>query len=257
MLMPALVAAVVSAAGWRQGYLAIAGVVVVLGSISLVLLRGSYVAPPTAIPPPDDTSAIEALRGRTFWLLLLVLGFGAGASGVIFSHLVPIVAEHGVGLGAATAALSLNSFISLFAQIVSARLLDRTSSPRVVCLFYLIGALGLACVGFGLNYPVILAGVTLLGVASGMQWAAVPFLVGRYFGFRQFGFLVSWMYSAAVAAQGILPVALDATFDRFGSYRLALTGGCFACVVGAAAFCLLPSYVRSASRGGVVPSDGT
>lgn len=252
IVMPVMAAAVLSTYGWRSAYVAIGVVVLVLGLVSVALLGGAR----EGTARPERTAERDSIKpvfaNPVFWLLLYTVGFGAGGTTVIFSHIVPIVAERGIGLAQATGVVSLFSLVSLTAQILSGRLLDRLPSPRVAIGFYLCGGLGLALVEYGHGLPAIIAGASLLGLASGMQFAALPYLVGRYFGFRHFGLLVSLMYSAVVIAQGVLPVALDATFDASGSYRGAIVVACMAYVVGAAALCFLPSYARHALRRGFV-----
>ena len=249
MVMPVVAAAVMRASGWRDAYWTISAIVLVLGTISVVLL-GNGRPDRAQTERSARTDGAPAMRfGLTFWLLVLTIGFGAGGTTVIFSHIVPILAERGIGLEEATAAVSLFALVSLIAQILSGRLLDIFQSPRIAVGFYLAGGPGLALIEFGHGYLAIVTGIGLLGIASGMQFAALPYFVGRYFGFQHFGLIVGLMYSGVVTAQGVLPVMLDATFDVSGSYRGAIVVACLAYAVGAALLCLLPPYSQRGADG--------
>jgi hypothetical protein len=75
---------------------------------------------------------------------------------------------------------------------------------------------------WGATTPGLILGGTCLGIACGTQFAALPFFVARYFGIGKFGIAIGLMYSGVIAAQGTVPVLLDASFDALRSYRPAI-----------------------------------
>jgi hypothetical protein len=255
-LVPALAAILLSAYGWRVAYLGIAGVLLLIGLP--VLAFGVREAPRHAEAEDaggtaDGLSLGQAAHTPVFWLLLAAIAAGAGCTTAIFSHVVPILAERGVGVGVGTSVLGVFAMVTAGWQILLGGILDRVAGPRIVAPAYGFAALGLALVEFGTGTPALLAGGTLLGIGLGTQFGALPFLVARYFGLRCFGTVIGAMYSAVVLAQGVTPILLDHAFDVQGTYRLAVEIVCLCLVAGAGLLLLLPPYARRAA----VPSGIT
>jgi len=251
IMMPVLAAVLLASTGWRVAYLGIAGVVFCLGfPVTFFLLRDA----------PSRSQAIESLenapdmkggslaKALNFWVVLIAIGVGAGSSTVIFSHIVPILAEHGVGIGQATAVVSVFALATAVWQVIMGYLLDLYRTPRVVIPLYLLVMPGLGLLEWGATTPVLILGGACLGVACGTQFAALPFFVARYFGIRKFGFVIGLIYAAVVATQGTMPVLLDASFDTLRSYRPAImVAEALFFVCGLMLF-LLPKYRFSASE---------
>ena len=248
--IPVAAALVVSAYGWRAGYVAVGAIVLVVGFPALWLwLRD---APRDAVRAGevagDGLSLGEAARQRSFWLILVAIASGAGCTTAIFSHVVPIVGEHGFGVATGTAVVSIFALVGSGWQIATGRLLDRIDNPRIVIPMYAMAIGGLALLEFGGSTAALMLGGVLLGIGLGAQYGALPFFIARYFGLRAFGAIIGVMYSAVIAAQGITPVLLDAVYDAQGSYRTAILVAGLLLATGAALLLLLPRYRSDAVR---------
>lgn len=245
-LFPAAAAVTLSHFGWRDAYLVIAAMAAGIGfPVMFFMLRDAPRYAATADTAPVEVAGAtlgEAIRTPTFWLVLVAVAAGGGCLTAIFSHIVPILAERGVGLGLATAVIAVFALVTALWQVGSGMLLDRVSGPRLVVPMYLAAVAGLALVELGTSAPAWLVGGALLGVGLGTQYGALPVLVARYFGLRRFGVIIGVMYSAIIAAQGITPVLLDHGFDVQGTYRFALIaiGGCL--VLGGMLLLMLPGW---------------
>lgn len=247
-LLPVLAAFLIATAGWRVAYLGIAGLVLVVGLP--ILARYLHDAPPAAhatgeTPAPtqaDGLSLREAAGLRVFWLILAAIALGAGITTAIFSHVVPILSDRGYGLAIGTSVLGVFALVTSAWQIAAGRLLDRTRGPRIVAPLYGLAIVGLALLELGDATWQLLLGGAVLGIALGTQFGALPYFVARYFGLRHFGAILGMMYSAVIAAQGLTPVLLDASFDRQGSYRLALAAAAGVLALGTALLLALPAY---------------
>lgn len=259
-LFPAVAAAMISQFGWRDAYLAIAVLTVGIGFPTMFFLlreaprhERSVEAVSDAVPEAvsaDDTDGLtlsEALRTTTFWLVLVTVAAGGGCLTAIFSHVVPILAERGVGLGTATTVVGVFALVTALWQVGSGTLLDKVSSPRIVVPMYLAAVAGLAVIELGSGLPAWLLGGALLGVGLGTQYGTMPMLVARYFGLRHFGVIIGVMYSAIIIAQGITPVLLDHAFDVQGSYRFALTAIGAGLTIGGLLLLLLPAWKQSST----------
>ena len=140
--------------------------------------------------------------------------------------------------------LSVFALVCAGWQIAMGRLLDASSTPKIVVPVYLLAVAGLLLLEFGDNVPTLLAGGALLGIGLGSQYGALPFLVARYFGLRCFGTIIGAMYSAVVLLQGITPILLDHAFDLQATYRFAIEVIAFMLTIGAALLLALPAYAR-------------
>ena len=243
---PAVVAVTLSHFGWRDAYLVIAAMAAGIGfPVMFFLLRDAprYRAGADASPvDAQGMTLVEAIRTPAFWLVLIAVGAGGGCLTAIFSHVVPILAERGVGLALATTVVGVFALATALWQVGSGMLLDKVSSPRIVAPMYLASVAGLTAIELGSNTAAWLVGGALLGVGLGTQYGAMPMLVARYFGLRRFGVIIGVMYSVIIIAQGITPVLLDHSFDMLGSYRYALSviGLCLG--IGGVLLLFLPSW---------------
>lgn len=259
-LFPTVAAAMILQFGWRDAYLAIAALTVGIGfPVMFFLLREAprheRSVEAVSTGDTDDTDGVtlsEAARTSTFWLVLATVAAGGGCLTAIFSHVVPILAERGVGLGTATTVVGVFALVTALWQVGSGTLLDKVSSPRIVVPMYLASVAGLAVIELGSGLPAWLLGGALLGVGLGTQYGTMPMLVARYFGLRHFGVIIGVMYSAIIIAQGITPVLLDHAFDVQGSYRFALAAIGTGLTIGGLLLLLLPAWDRSSTEQPIV-----
>jgi MFS family permease len=245
--MPVIAALLISTQGWRAAYLGLAATVLLIGfPVLLLLLRDvpRRAAGTIDAEARDQTGLTlrDAMRLPRFWVILCGIALGAGCTTAIFSHVVPILGDRGIDIATGTAVVSVFALVTSLWQIATGQLLDRIPTPRVVAPMYAMAIAGLAVLEWGSGTPLLLAGGALLGIGLGAQYGALPFLIARYFGLKAFGTIVGVMYSAVIVAQGITPVLLDAAYDAYGSYRIAVTLTCAALAAGAALLLVLPGY---------------
>ena len=246
VLFPILAAIIVAHQGWRAGYVAVGGLILILGLPALWwLLRDA----PTKLSleaggeaPATGMLLNEALRTPTFWIIMIAIASGAGCTTAIFSHVVPILTDRGYGVEVGTAVLSTFALVTCAWQVATGRVLDWIASPRVVIPMVAMAVLGLVLLQYGQGTPQLLLGGLALGIGMGAQYGALPYFLARYFGTRAFGAIIGTMYSAVIAAQGTIPVLLDHAFDVQGSYRFALWLVSLALSASAALLLLLPRY---------------
>ena len=87
---------------------------------------------------PDGASKIslnEALRARTYWIVLLAQVGGMFVSSGFYAHGIGIMSEHGILREHAVSGLSLLSFGGLIAQLMTGILLDKFNTPKVILPF--------------------------------------------------------------------------------------------------------------------------
>jgi MFS family permease len=243
-VMPIAAALMMPVLGWRGTYAGIGAIIALAGFpiLFLWLKDAPRQRVVEAVTAGEGSSLSEAIRTKTFWLLIISLASGAGCLTSIFSHIVPVLAERGISIPIATTVISVFGMVGAGWQIAFGAILDRVSSAKITAPMYLAAAAGLMLLEYGASTPVLVLAGVALGIGIGSQFAALPFLVARYFGLRHFGLIIGVMYSAVFLLQGATPVVLDHVFDVQHSYRQGVTGITLCLAGGAALLLFLPAY---------------
>jgi sugar phosphate permease len=256
--------------GWQDAYLAFGGAEMLVAFPFLIVFFRERKAGALDVAPGSEALAeadevrpdgappigvLQAMRGRTYWLLV------AAQAGVAFAFLG--VSTHGVGileergLDTATAVWGLSSFAlgGLASQILTGYLLDRFDTPRTIAPFAILTLLGLLLVQFGHGYYVVLPAVFLFG-AGCAACSPISYFTSRYFGVRNLSAIYGSLFPITLLLCAPAPVVMGAIFDATGSYSWALTAADLAIIISVAFFLLLQPYpypvkeVREDSRTG-------
>jgi MFS family permease len=138
----------------------------------------------------------------------------------VFTHVVPILTDRGVGLGEATGIVALFALVTAGWQVVAGLIIDRWRSPRIMTPMYALAIVGLLLLQFGEGLSRLAAG-TMLGIGMGAEYAALPYFISRFFGLRHFGTITGALYGVVILVQGLAPFLMDMSFDARGSYAMA------------------------------------
>lgn len=253
-LLPLLAGVAIALFGWRAGYQSVA-LVVLLGFP--ILLRFLH-DPPTQHAPaaeaaaPTDASGLDflaALRTPTFWLMLFTIGACAACLTAMFTQVVPVLAERGVGMAHSVPVVTVFALVCAGWQWGMGHLLDRAGTPWVIVPFYLATVAGLWLLQHAQAPSALLLAGALMGLGLGAEYGAMPLLISRYFGLRSYGAIAGVMYATITVAQGLVPLAMNAVYDARGSYVPALVA--VQAIIAAAALLLL-ALPRFAVRPAVV-----
>lgn len=134
-------------------------------------------------------------------------------------HKVPILTELGLSLAGAAWIASSAGVAGIAGKILTGWLYDRTRSDWISPL-----SMGLPAVAFGLMLPPlrstesVIAGMVLLGYASGAQLQVVTYLVSRHGGLRHFGKIFGVLASLLAAGTGVGPLLAGILYDQSGAY---------------------------------------
>ncbi len=240
-VMPIVAGLLVTAFGWRGAYVGIAGLVFLIGFPTLFLFLRD--APPRIEANEAALEGLtlrEAAHTRAFWLMLVAIAAGGGGMTAVFTHVVPMLTDHGVGLGEATGVVAMFALVTAAWQIVTGGLLDRLRTPRLIVPMYATAIAGLLLLEFGGGTAAIMIAGALLGIGMGAEYGALPYFISRYFGLKHYGSIVGALYAVVILAQGITPVLMDMSFDRTGSYAVATIAIAIALGFGMVLLALLP-----------------
>ncbi|GHC86929.1 MFS transporter [Novosphingobium pokkalii] len=247
-VMPIVAGLVLTAHGWRAGYATIAALVALAAPFIALWLRDAPHAAPSgpAAPLADGMNLGQAARTAAFWLMLVAVAAGAGGMTAMFTHVVPILTGHGVGLAEATGVVAVFALVTAGWQVVTGGLLDRFRTPRLILPMYASAMAGMLILQFATgSVAIVLAGV-LLGIGMGAEYAALSYFVSRYFGLRHFGTIVGAFYAVVAFIQGVAPMLMDMSFDASHSYAGATLTIVAALALGMVLLALLPHPDRFA-----------
>ncbi|WBO21965.1 MFS transporter [Sphingomonas abietis] len=240
-IMPIVAGLLLGVVGWRGSFVAIGGIVLAVGFPTLFLLIRDAPRPAVAHPVQlEGMSLSQAARTRPFWIMLAAVAAGGGGMTAVFTHVVPMLTDHGVSVGEATMIIAIFALVAAGWQIVTGWTLDRLRTPRVVMPMYLSAIVGLSLLEFGHGTPTLVLAGVLLGIGLGAEYGALPYFISRYFGLRCYGSITGALYAVVIFVQGITPGLMDVGFGATGSYAMPTLAIGAALIVGAALLSLLP-----------------
>jgi MFS family permease len=225
-LFPMVGAALLVPYGWRMGFLGVGAFVLATGfPILYVLLRESPARQPLVSTEPvalDGMTFREAMRSARFWWIFSIMPLGAGCMTAMFTTIVPILTDRGLPLTSAIMVIQAFALTTLVVEPIVGWLADRTSSPRIVAPLFLTAAGGLWMLLHVQSEPSLLVAGTLIGVGAGVEYTAMPYLLSRYFGLKEFGAISGIAYSGTLLFGALAPLFLNAVFDLSGRYDAAV-----------------------------------
>lgn len=257
---PVLIFALVSSIGWRNAWTVLAFVIWGLLLLpTLVLVRRSPESvglSPDGDPTPQtpeeaaamlgladepDFTLGEALRTRSFWLLLFAgSSFSLIGTALTFHH-ISLMTTKGIGAGLAATVLSVVAPAALVGTLVAGYLTDKV--PNRYPLVVSQGLLALAMVWtISIEAPwMALTYGVLLGFGQGLMMTTNTVIWPNYFGRSHLGAIRGAVTTAMVAFAALGPFPFGVMFDVAGSYTLAVLAFLVMPVAcGAAAYLAIP-----------------
>jgi MFS family permease len=217
--------------GWRGAVLCFAAAMVLL-AIPLMLLGlrllERHRAPPEPEPPPGDETGdrgvVRSVMSRpAFWCL----GFGFGAiglvHGLVLSHLLPILADRGIGEETAVLAASMIGPMQVLGRVVMMATEKRTSTIGVALYCYLGMGLGCTALLFAGAAPWLVAVFVMLhGAGYGTASIVRPVLTAEILGRRRFGAIAGTLAIPFMGGFAIGPTAAALVWE-VGGYNLVVS----------------------------------
>jgi MFS family permease len=232
-LVPAMTNLLLINLGWRNLYL-------VFGSVILVLMLPLYFmveepgtrrVPGQAPAPVQPSSYVlegmtagQALKDRTFWLIVAAAIFGMAPVAGMLTHMVAAMMDKGFTQDMASWLLSLSLLFGIVGTMLGGYFVDKVQSAKVNIPFAL--AVGVAWLLFWIVTPAF-GGVSLLLLAlafNGTAFAAsrpmATYFQTRFFGIRSFGEINGIQMATLAIAMGCSPPLIGLAYDRLHSYDL-------------------------------------
>ncbi|MFT3976112.1 MAG: MFS transporter [Sphingomonas bacterium] len=247
-----ILSATIAAWGWRAGFLLLAPLTLVTGGAAAFLLRNDG-RPATAgtMEAAEGASLREAVRSRSFWLLLAAIILGTVSAGGIVGHLQPLLSDKGVGAAEVGLYASLFSVSVIGGRLAMGVLLDRLWPPLVGCASLILPVAGLLILAMPASgAPVLIGSMILLGFGQGAEGNLIGYFTARLFGRRAFGVIYGVLGFGYGVAFSIGGVAFGYSFDLTDSYSTALLVSGAMSVAGGFAM------LGAGGRDDALPADG-
>ena len=259
IIHPLWTQAVITHFGWRQAFLVMSALSLLMCGVAALLLVRERVSrsPSTPANVPGDKSAVSPavspnvngpqsmaafLRDSIWWKLALFNMFFALGVGAIFMHFAALLQDRGATPGQAAMAMSLVGLGGLLGNVLAGWLVDRMPAARLAVIVMVAPMLATLIIYAGGGLWVSIAAAGLLGLCSGGDNSLSILLARRYFSVETFGRASATQMVAMAAGGGVSPWIAGLVHDRTGNYDLALLMAA-ACMGGAAlAAAWLPEF---------------
>lgn len=165
----------------------------------------------------------QALRDRRFWLLAITFVPLSFAIGGPIPNLENMLGVKGFSVGDQVVLASMLGYSVFFGRLVGGYLLDHIWAPGLACGLLLLPAISMYLMQDGnLGYVHNAIAVILLGVAAGLEYDLIAYMVSRYFGIRSYGAIYGVLYAFFALGAGFGPALYGKSFDATGSYDTVL-----------------------------------
>jgi MFS family permease len=241
---------------WRTAYLLIGlpMIVVVVPLVALIVRS----RPPGTIPMTvaqgaellEGFETNEALRTRSFWMIVLAnfcFAFTATGSAI---HLVAYFEGIGYRASAAALAMSIVFAFAALGKILLGFVADRLTARITLAICFMTQAVGLSIVFGTARFGIMLAFVPIYGTSIAAPLMLLPLLTAECLGIRRFGFLNGLAGLAQTFGAMLGPIVAGRIFDISNSYTLAFELCVAIMILGAAVSYSCRPY--SSERGRVV-----
>ncbi|MBN1776334.1 MAG: MFS transporter [Clostridiales bacterium] len=188
----------------------------------------------------------EAMRTRSFWLMLFCqIIFPMVGTGVVF-HLVSILGQQGIDRTQTAMLMSIISIIAFPSTLLAGIVLDRVPVRLVIAtmnVFYIVGLVFLL-----INDNIWIAGAFAVfqGVVTGLNAVSFAYMWPAYFGTEHLGSIRGFSMSATVVGSAIGPIPFGFLFDRTGAYGTTILAMILVVTLGAVASLIAKRPVKRA-----------
>jgi MFS family permease len=259
IIHPLWTQAVITHFGWRQAFLVMSVLSLLMCGLAALLLvrervprssRTVAAAPGNGTVGASVTSSVGSgpqsmaafLRDPIWWKLALFNMLFALGVGAIFMHFAALLQDRGATPGQAAMAMSLVGLGGLLGNVLAGWLVDRMPAARLAMIVMAVPMLATLVIYAGGGLWVSIAAAGLLGLCSGGDNSVSILLARRYFSAETFGRASATQMVAVAAGGGVSPWLAGVVHDRTGNYDLALLMAA-ACMGGAAlAAAWLPEF---------------
>ena len=251
-------ATLIDAVGWRMAYVGV-GFLPLIVALPVVYLLFRDVDDPkverrvkaleTARPEGAGSNQLygytfaQCLREWRFWLLcaiFLPLSFAIGGP---IPNLETMLASKGFDRGDAIILASFLGYSVYVGRVLAGYLLDFVWAPILACVLQMMPAISMFIFATAdPSYGQMVIAIVTLGVAAGVEYDLLAYLVARYFGMKSYARIYGTLYAFFGLGAGFGPAIFGAIYGRTGSYDRAMKVAMWVFVACSLSFLLLGRY---------------
>ena len=240
MIFPIPLVALMSQVGWRDTWF-ILGIVALLVLVPTALLIRTRPEDQGLLPDGENSQSIksrvglkaktqslernytrsEALRSRSFWVILLAVGIvGIGVQG-FQPNWLPYFQEVGFTATTGAAAIAIYGIAAASARLIWGSLGEKFPSKNLMVTQTLLTAIMIGLL-FTVRSPLMLFAYAFFqGLTLGGQFILQPLMIANYFGRAHLGAVGGTMRPFITFSGAIGPVFVAGLFDATGTYKVA------------------------------------
>ncbi|UCV17792.1 MFS transporter [Ferribacterium limneticum] len=244
ILLTQTVRFVMERAGWRDGFIALGAIILILGFSAVLFLVHEKPTPVRALDVPLDvstslsgTTVAKAIRDPAFWIILLFVFCMSMTVNGIAASAAAILNWKGASTGEAAKMLAILAGASFVGRLGTGFILDRVFAPYIAASICTITIAGIALLSSVEGSTASIVGLAAIGFSLGAETDVIAYMLGRYCGLRSFGALFGITVGIFALAPAFGIPLLAMSFDHTQSY--ATTMGGFAVAVAIAAITTL------------------
>jgi MFS family permease len=248
MVMAFTVGSMIATHGWRAGYFTVAvpGLLIVVPLLLIFVRTRPVGAASQSVAERADAlpgyEVREALRTRTFWMLVVAqLSYGLAVGGT-FHHLVAFLEGLSYSLHSATLVVSIVLGMAAVGKAAMGALGDRIGGKNALAIGFAMIAAGVFILLNARQAAMLVLWLIVVGIAGAAPVALVPMVTAETLGLRRFGTLFGWLGSVVTVGLFIGPLLVGWMTDVTGSYTTPFELCALICLVGSAAsfLCIVP-----------------
>ena len=185
----------------------------------------------------------KALRDWRFWLLaysFVPISFAVGGP---IPNMETLLGNKGFSAGDAVTLASTLGIAVIVGRVAGGYMLDHLWAPAVAASILSLPALAtfmLAQADYSFFYA--MTAIFILGMAAGVEYDLMAYLVSRYFGLQHYAAIYGFLYGFFALGAGIGPAVFGAFFEADGNYDRILLISSVLFIAGALPLLLLGKY---------------
>jgi MFS family permease len=221
MFLPVIAQAAITYYGWRNAYILLGVLALVLGfPLTALFVREQPIARQSAhVSVAVGSSVAEALSNRTFWVIAATVCLYAISVNGAIAHLSALLTDRGVSTQGASYSIAIIGATGLIGRVLTGVFLDRFFGPRVSQIMLLMTVAGIVLLSVAHTLTAGLIAASLIGFSMGSEGDITPYLLSRYFGLKRLSTLYALTWTAYAIGGATGPLVVGRIFDSLGSYR--------------------------------------
>jgi predicted MFS family arabinose efflux permease len=227
-----LAAALIEAFGWREAYALLgggSGLLALLAALTVRLPRAAEVGHVRRAPAPTTDGSPGAVPGMTLrsaladrrhWCMNVAWFLLGGLALMVSVHAVPYARDQGIGLAAASLALTAYGLGAVTGRLTAGAVSDRVGAQTTLRIGFVLQVVSLSALLWVPSREVLMVALALFGAGFAASDTMITRLVPDVFGLRAIGAIMGLLTLGWRCGAALGPAVAGFVYDATGSYRM-------------------------------------